>query len=292
MVRVDTAQNFSPSLNPDMWGLERIDQHGAFGIISWSYSWFHNGAGVFAYVVDTGLDSTHVDFTGRAKNVFDAFGGSGQDCHSHGTHVAGTIGSRTWGVAKGVTLKGVRVLGCDGLGTAATVIAGLDWVAVNHANPAVANVSIGGPFSQALNDAVEGLIQAGVFVAVAAGNDNLSACAFSPASEPNAVTVAAVERRFSNIAKADYSNWGSCVDIYGPGSFIRSTRLGGGSFAASGTSMATPHVTGTAALYKSTFGDASQAVIAAWLASNATVNVVLDNPVGTPNKFVYKAPGL
>ncbi len=294
-VSADTDQTFS-FFDKSMWGLERIDQRTAetnCGSVSWCYAWFHNGAGVYAYVVDTGLDSNHVDFTGRAKNVFDAFGGSGQDKNGHGTHVAGTIGSRTWGVAKGAYLRGVRVLDSAGHGTDATVIAGLEWIAIHREGPAVVNMSLGGLFSQALNDAVDSLIQTGVFVAVAAGNNNVDACGQSPASVLAAVTVAAAELAFSNaIRKADYSNWGPCVDLYAPGTNVRSTRLGGGSFANSGTSMAAPHVTGTAAIYKAAFGDASQSVIAAWISNTATAGLVGGNPAGTPNKFIYKAPDL
>lgn len=286
-VWADTSQVVCCFGNQNIWNLDRIDQRNK--ILSMTYQWYHNGAGVYAYVLDTGIDSVHTDFTGRAKNVFDSFGGSGQDCNNHGTHVAGTIGSRTWGVAKGAYLRGLRVLGCDGRGTDSSVIAGLEWLAANFVSPAVVNMSLGGGFSQALNDAVESLVQAGLPVVVSAGNDNLNACGFSPSSAPSAITVAAIRE---GDVKADYSNWGSCVDIYAPGSFVKSSRLGGGSYAESGTSQAAPHVTATIAIYKSALGDQLPSAITTWINANATSGVVGGNPSGTPNKLIYKAPDL
>lgn len=310
LVTADTAQTLCSGLctNSPRWGLHVIDQHSPPGALGpWTYSWFHNGSGVVAYIVDSGIDSTHTDFGGRAHNGFDAFGESGQDCYGHGTHVAGTVGSRTYGVAKGVTLRGVRVLDCNGNGSWATVIAGLEWVIADHENqggmllpltPAVANLSLGGSAAEdpdsasALDSAVVNTMQAGVFVAIAAGNDSRDACLDSPARVADAVTVSAAQYTLGSVLKAGYSNYGSCVDIYGPGSNIQSTRLGGGAATMSGTSMATPHVTGAAAIYKSTFGHAAQSVIASWLVTNATANLIGNNPAGTPNLLVYKAPGL
>ena len=292
---LDTTETFNFIISNDpRWGLERIDQRGPVGLVTWTYSWYHNGAGVYAYIVDSGLDSTQSDFGGRGKNVYDVFGGSGQDCNGHGTHVAGTIGSTTYGVAKGVTLRGVRVFPCSGGSPESDIIAGLDWVLANHLNPAIVNMSLGGPQSDVLNAVVDTLTQAGIFVSVAAGNDAGDACNYSPSSAASAVTVAATTNSGSvlDMTKADYSNSGTCVDIYAPGTNIRSTKLGGGSTVLSGTSMAAPHVSGVAAIYISTYGDSLPSVIAQWLTNNATSGVVRGNPAGTPNLFVYKAPTL
>jgi len=302
-VRADTTEalcGFPACGGSGLWGLELVDQHTAplpFG--PWQYGWVHNGSTVRAYIIDSGLDSTQSDFGGRAKNVFDAFGGSGQDCYGHGTHVGGIVGSHTWGVAKGVTLRGVRVLDCSGNGTDATVIAGLDFVISDHQNngallpltPAVANMSLDGGPSAALDSAVRNTIAAGVFVAVAAGNFNDNACNYSPADVTEAVTVAAIQiNSLGLVQRAGYSDFGSCVDIYGPGTTITSTKLGGGSVNMTGTSMATPFVTGAAAVYKNAMGDADEGTIAAWLVTNGTTGLVQNNPAGTPNLIVFKSP--
>ena len=169
-----------------------------------------------AYIIDTGIQTSHPQFGGRALAVYDAIGDgqSGQDCNGHGTHVAGTVGSATYGVAKNAYLRAVRVLNCAGSGTTSQVLAGINWVATNHISPAVANMSLGGGFSQAENDAVNNLANSGVFIAVAAGNSSADACNTSPASAANATTVAATT---STDARASYSNYGGCVDLYGPG---------------------------------------------------------------------------
>lgn len=293
-VSIDTIQQWiiSGGNFDDRWGLERVDQRGRAGLLGGAYSWFHNGAGVYAYIFDTGLDSAHADYTGRAKNVYDAFGGSGQDGHGHGTHVAGIIGSRTYGVAKGVLLRGLRVLDNTGNGTDTTVINGIEWLLANKIKPAVVNMSLGGGFSESINLAVQSLVDSGLFVAVSAGNDDLNACAFSPASAPNAFTIAATQK---NDSRAVFSNWGSCVDMFAPGDRINSTRLGGGSSSTnymSGTSQAAPFVTGTAAIYKSALGDSLPSVITAWLISNATTGAVGFPGTGSPNRLLYKAPDL
>lgn len=266
------------------WGIDRIDQSNL--PLSGTYFYVHSGYGVHAYIIDTGIQSNHPNFFGRAANAFDALGGNGEDCNGHGTHVAGTVGSNTYGVAKGAFLYGVRVLGCTGSGTTAGVIAGVDWVRNNHSKPAVANMSLGGGYSAALNSAVDSLANAGVFIAVAAGNSNADACSYSPASAADATTVAAST---STDARASYSNYGGCVDLYAPGSSITSTWINSSTNSISGTSMASPHVAGVAALYKSNFGDAPSATIDAWLKSNATSNVITGNPAGTPNKLLYKS---
>ena len=196
------------------------------------------------------------------------------------------MGAATYGVAKGIFLHGVRVLSCAGLGFTSDVIAGVDWVSANHRSPAVANMSLGGGASNSLNQAVTSLWNSGVFVAVAAGNDDADACNSSPAGASGAFTVAASEK---TDAKAFYSNWGNCVEAYGPGSAIKSTWLVNGTMTLSGTSMATPHVTGVAALYKATFGDAASATVSNWITNNATAGVITGNPSGTPNLLLYKS---
>lgn len=285
--RADVTQ--SMDANGDPWGLDRIDQQAL--PLSQSYSYTSSGTGVHAYIIDTGIWTLHPDFGGRADNVYDAVtlnllgGVTAQDCNGHGTHVAGTIGGATYGVAKGVFLHGVRVLSCAGVGLTSQIIAGLDWVRAHHANPAVANMSLGGGFSQALNDATTNLWNAGVFVAVAAGNDNVDACTASPASASGAFTAAASTK---TDAKASFSNWGSCVEGYAPGSAIVSDYLAGTTMSLSGTSMASPHFAGVAALYKATFGDAASATVSNWIISNATAGVITGNPSGTPNRLLNK----
>jgi subtilisin family serine protease len=281
IVTADATQQMDA--NGDPWGLDRIDQPGL--PLSRTYTYAGNGAGVTAYVIDTGLQANHPDFGGRAQNVYDAFGGSGNDCNGHGTHVAGTIGGATWGVAKGVQLRGVRVLGCTGSGSTSGIIRALDWVRVNGARPAVANMSLGGGRSTSLNNATTNLSNSGVFVAVAAGNENQNACNVSPASTPAAYTTAASDR---TDRKASFSNWGSCVDGYAPGVSIRSAWLSSGTRTISGTSMASPHAAGVGALYKSTFGDASSATVASWINGNAAAGVIRGNVSGTPNRLLNK----
>lgn len=265
------------------WGLDRIDQRsGRDG----SYTYTRNGSGVTAYIIDTGIDTAHADFGGRARNVFDAFGGNGADCNGHGTHVAGTVGGTTYGVAKGVQLRGVRVLDCQGSGSYSGIIAGFDWVRQNAVKPAVANASLGGGYSSAMNNAATALANSGVHLAVAAGNDNQPACNYSPASAAGTITAAASD---SSDRKASFSNYGGCADIYAPGVSITSARAGGGSTSMSGTSMASPHVSGVAALYKATYGDASSATVNTWLINNATANVIGGNVSGTPNRLLFKS---
>ena len=266
------------------WGIDRIDQRNR--PLSGTYTYNTTASGVYAYVIDTGIYTSHSQFGGRASNVYDALGGNGQDCHGHGTHVAGTIGSSTYGVAKSVRLRGVRVLNCSGSGSTSGIISAVDWVRANRTNPAVANLSLGGGYSSSLNTAINNLANSGVFVAVAAGNESQNACNVSPASAASATTVAAST---SSDARASYSNYGSCVDLYAPGSSIRSTWLNGGTNTISGTSMASPHVAGVGALYKATYGNASSSTIDSWIKTNSTANVITGNPSGTPNRLLYKS---
>lgn len=280
VVRADGTQSGAT------WGIDRIDQ--ASLPLNSTYNYNVDGTGVHAYIVDTGMRLTHTQFTGRVGNGFDSItsGGNASDCHGHGTHVAGTVGGTTWGVAKKVTLHPVRVLDCTGYGTDEQVIAGLDWVTANHVKPAVANMSLGGDASQALDDAVERTIAAGVVVAVAAGNDSSSACNYSPARTPNAITVGATT---SSDARASYSNYGTCLDVFGPGSSITSASYSSdtGSTSMSGTSMASPHVAGAAALYLAANPSATPQQVRDALVNNATANKVTSPGTGSPNKLLY-----
>ncbi len=267
------------------WGLDRIDQRAR--PLSTTFTYTATGAGVRAYIIDSGITPSHTQFGGRASVAYDATGGNGLDCNGHGTHVAGTVGGSTYGVAKGVTLRGVRVGTCGSSLYTADIVEGIDWVRLNHQKPAVANMSLGGGASSAINTATTNLINSGVTVVVAAGNNSTLACNGSPSGVTAAIVVAAST---STDARASYSNYGSCVDLYAPGSSITSAWYSSttATNSISGTSMASPHVTGVAALYKSALGEASQATIQSWLVSNATPNVITSNPSGTPNLLLYK----
>lgn len=269
------------------WGLDRIDERDL--PLSGSYTYSYTGNGVRAYIIDTGLDVDHAQFEGRAMNVYDAFGGSGNDCNGHGTHVGGTVSGKTYGVAKKSLPRGVRVLDCNGSGSTSGIIAAVDWVRTNALKPAIANMSLGGGYSSTLNSAVNNLSSSGIFVAVAAGNSNADACNYSPASAAYAFTTAASTK---TDYKASYSNYGSCVDAYAPGSSIKSAWIGSGNTETNtinGTSMASPHVAGVAALYKHRYGDVSSSTIDSWIKNNATTNHIKSNVTGTPNRLLFKA---
>ncbi|WP_420130002.1 S8 family peptidase [Longimicrobium sp.] len=265
------------------WGLDRIDQAGL--PLSGTYTYTATASNVNVYIIDTGIHVTHPQFGARATNVYDALGGTGADCHGHGTHVTGIIGSTTFGIAKGARLRGVRVLDCTGTGTVSGLIAAIDWVRLNHQPPAVAVIAVSVPYSAAVNAAATSLVNAGVFTAAAAGNNNANACNYSPGSAPAVMTTMAST---STDARASYSNYGSCTDLYAPGTGITSTWLNGGTSTLSGTSMAAAHVAGVAALYKSINTSASPATMTTWIISNAIPNVITGNPAGTPNRLLNK----
>lgn len=266
------------------WGIDRIDQRNR--PLSGTYTYNFTGAGVRAYVIDTGIRTTHNEFGGRASNVFDAFGGSGADCNGHGTHVAGTIGGSTYGVAKSSMPRGVRVLDCNGSGSNSGVISGVDWVRLNFIAPAVANMSLGGGVSSALDTAVNNLSNAGVPIAVAAGNSNADACGSSPARAANAITVGSTT---STDARSSFSNFGTCLDLFAPGSSIVSSWFSSNTATAtlSGTSMASPHVAGVAALYKQANPSASATTVRNAIVNGATTNVVTGAGTGSPNRLLY-----
>jgi aqualysin 1 len=240
---------------------------------------------VTVYVLDTGIETSHWEFGGRAWAGYDALGGSGEDCHGHGTHVAGTVGGAYYGVATSVGLVSVRVLDCNNFGSWSGVIAGIDWVAYSHATPAVANLSLWGGGSQAVDDAISNLIASGVTVVVIAGNNwGADACNYSPARVAEALTVAASN---SSDQQASFSNAGSCVDLYAPGEGITSAWLYGGTNTIDGTSMAAPHVAGAAALYLQDNPGASPTAVSSVILNQATSGRLSGLGSGSPNRLLY-----
>jgi len=267
------------------WGLDRTDQRAL--PLSTTYGYANTGTGVRAYIIDTGIRFAHSEFGGRATSGYDAVdGGSADDCNGHGTHVAGTVGGSTYGIAKNVSLIAVRVLDCGGSGSWSGVIAGMDWVANNRVRPAVANMSLGGGASSSVDAALSRLIASGVTVGVAAGNGNRGgrqqdACGFSPARVPEAITVGATDKTDT---KTSWSNYGPCVDVFAPGNGITSAwnTSNSATNTISGTSMATPHVVGVAALYLQSNTGASPAAVASALKTNATGGIVKSSSTTSP----------
>lgn len=288
-VESDTIVNIDATTqsNPD-WGLDRIDQK-ALPLNS-TYSYLQTGSGTTAYIVDTGILSSHQEFSGRVLSGYTAIsdGNGTTDCNGHGTHVAGTVGGTTYGVAKNVNLVPIRILGCDGSGASSNVIAGLDWILKNGKKPAVVNISLGGATSSSLDSAVENLYNNGYVMVVAAGNSNTDACTSSPARVSKAITVAATD---NTDTRASYSNYGSCVDIFAHGSQINSSWIGSNTATKilNGTSMATPHVAGVVAEMLQSTPTASPQTISTNLLNQASSNVV-KNPSGSPNRLLYKSP--
>ncbi|GAA3920996.1 hypothetical protein Aau02nite_35260 [Amorphoplanes auranticolor] len=276
--------------NPPSYGLDRIDQRNR--PLDQAYTYSTTAANVHAYIIDTGIRTTHADFGGRAVSGHDAVdGGTADDCNGHGTHVAGTVGGSAHGVAKGVQLVAVRVLNCEGSGTTAQVAAGIDWVTANAVKPAVANMSLGGSADTALDNAVRASIASGVSYAIAAGNGlfglfALDACTQSPARVPTALTVSATN---SSDAKQSWANRGTCVDVFAPGISITSSWSTNDTATntISGTSMAAPHVAGAAALYLATHPGDTPAQVHSAIVSNATTGVVTSPGTGSPNRLLY-----
>ncbi len=273
------------------WGIDRIDQRNR--PLDGSYSYDNDGTGVTAYIIDTGIRPDHNEFGGRVSAsgftaISDKYGM--EDCNGHGTHVAGTVGGSSYGVAKNVALVPVRVLNCRGSGSYSGVIAGIEWVASHASGPSVANMSLGGGASSSVDAAVNGAVAAGVVMVVAAGNSNANACNYSPARAADAITVGATT---SSDNRASYSNYGHCLDLFAPGSGITSAWYTSSSATntISGTSMASPHVAGAAALLLQLSPNASADGITNTLLGNATPNVVGNEGSGSPDLLLYTAPG-
>lgn len=277
--------------NPPSWGLDRIDQRNL--PLDNSYRFPSAASRVHAYVIDTGIRFSHNTFGGRAISGRDTIDNDNDatDCHGHGTHVAGTVGGREYGVAKDVRLVGVRVLNCAGSGTTAQVVAGIDWVTTNAVKPAVANMSLGGSPDTALDEATRNSIASGITYSIAAGNGNIfgsprDACNFSPARVSEGITVGATDIAD---ARASFSNFGTCLDIFAPGVGITSSWLDSDTDTAtiSGTSMAAPHVAGAAAMYLAFRPASTPTQVRNALVNRATPDKVTDPRAGSPNLLLF-----
>jgi aqualysin 1 len=281
IMSINTIQNVTSQL----WGLDRIDQRSL--PLSSTYEYLADGTGVRAYIIDTGIRYTHVEFGNRASFGFDAFGGNGSDGNGHGTHVAGTVGGINVGVAKNVNLVSIRVLNNRGSGTTSGIIAGVEWVTQNHVKPAVANMSLGGGISITLEQAVQySVLTGGVTYVVAAGNNSADACNYSPARLPEAITVASTT---NTDVRSSFSNYGSCVNVFAPGSSIYSAYKNNNTSyqTLSGTSMAAPHVAGVAALYLQGNPSATPSTVENAIYSAATSGVLGNIGANSPNRLLY-----
>jgi subtilisin family serine protease len=278
--RVELA---ATQLNPPGWGEDRVDQRTL--PLDASFTYPNTGAGVHAYIIDTGIWLDHADFAGRLDPGYSTIvpDGNSRDCHGHGTHIAGTVGGTLYGIAKQVQLVPVQVFNCSGTSDNISIIGGVEWVTANAVKPAVATMSLTSSASQAVDTAVTASIASGVTYAVAAGNSNVDACGYSPARVTGALTVAATD---STDVRASFSNFGTCVDMFAPGVNVRSDFLFGVTTRLSGTSIAVPHVAGAAAIYLAANPTASPATVASALNGNATANEVID-PAGSPNRMLF-----
>ncbi|KAK3283832.1 hypothetical protein CYMTET_8488, partial [Cymbomonas tetramitiformis] len=285
-VQLDQSEG-GQTVGSSLWGLDRIDQQEGEATYNGNYNPGGTGSGVHVYIIDTGINAVHNDWSGRVGNGVNYIDNNDDpsDCHGHGTHCAGTAIGTVYGVAKQATLHGVKVLSCSGSGSSSGVISGVNWVAANRINPAVASMSLGGGFSQASNDAINSLFDSGVVVTTAAGNDNQDACSHSPASAEKSFTVASST---SSDTRSSFSNYGSqCTNMFAPGSSILSAWIGSSTATntISGTSMATPHVAGVMALYLGHHPQATPAEVWQGLLDAAYLGIISDTQ-GTPNRLL------
>lgn len=290
-VEEDSYLSISESQMSAPWGLDRIDQRNV--PLDQTYNYTKTGSGVSVYVIDTGIRVTHEQFQGRAAIAYDSIGDgqNGNDCHGHGTHVASTIGGSTYGVAKNVSLYGIRVLGCNGVGTTGTAMEGIDWMIANHQSPAVANMSMGGWGSDVMDSAVQSAINAGITFVVAAGNNNGSACNYSPARLSSAITVGAATQ---SDTRASFSNYGSCVDLFAPGVGISAAWAWNDTavHTVSGTSMAAPHVAGGVALFMESNPNAAPSDVMSAILNEATNGEMESMSDGSPNMILFTSPNI